>query len=250
MMPRLVTILSWSDGILLPRFVIWRLFYRLRNNEFPCPDAFPRRFPKQGQRGDQPRHRGHCGGRPLSFVARYRDQQGHRCAREPIETAYPDGRRAGRCRLQQSHLLRSFCPACDRQTQNAARRRRFRKLHELHDRPFAWRGDVNLWAGALSRLFVLANDARRYRQDRVFHRADVLARQYFCSRRRHRFRAASLKRCRPSARLNQSPRRLRRTFRHRLLFHLDHRGNARRRPRRLAYCPARPAWNALADRHR
>ena len=62
--------------------------------------------------------------------------------------------------------------------------RRLHQLHELHDRPFARRGDLHLRAGPFSRLFVLGPDRHRHRQDRVHDRPDLLARQRLRARRR------------------------------------------------------------------
>ncbi len=122
---------------------------------FPFTQTRPRRRPEQDQCRDQLRDRRHCRRHALSFVARHRRRQIRRRAQSAIAAAYPDRRRAGRRRLRQSHLLRPVRAAHDRQIQDPAAGRRLRKLHQLHDRSLARRGDADLRPGAVPRLLVL-----------------------------------------------------------------------------------------------
>ncbi len=147
-------------------------------------DDLPRRRPEQDQFCDQLRHRRHRHRHALSFVARHRFWQSHRRPQSAVAVADPDCGSAGDRRLCKSHLLRSVRAAYDRQAQNSAAGRRLCELHELYDRPLARRRDLDLRSGAVPRLLVLGPQRRRYRQDCLRNRNDVLAGQHVCARRR------------------------------------------------------------------
>ena len=88
-------------------------------------------------------------------------------------------------RLRHADVLRFLLAAHDRPARRAVSGRRLRQLHQLRDRPQSRRDGLHRRCRPLPHLLGLGPRRPRRRQDRVRHRADVLARQCVRARARH-----------------------------------------------------------------
>ena len=92
------------------------------------------------------------------------------------------GVRVRRRRLRHADVLRLLRAAHDRPARGALPHRGARQLHQLHDRPQSRCDGLHGRRGAPAHLFGVGPRHRRRGEDRLRHRADVLARQHLRAR--------------------------------------------------------------------
>ena len=142
-------------------------------------------------RRDQPSDRRDCLLHALSVAARHRAREGLLRVEGDVVANRAHRRHLRRRRLYHADLLRPVFAADDRPVRGAVPDRRIRELHQLHDRAQSRRDGLHRRGGEIPHLFGLGARHRRRCQDRLRHRADVLAGQCLRARDRHGVRARS-----------------------------------------------------------